>query len=342
VRIAAAILALTALLALTACGGNRSASSSPVTAGVGTVAQVGSNTITPARLDAMLASAKAYYKNNNSTFPKSGTAAFKKVRSQAIEFLVQSAILEQAGAKMGIKVTDKQITNAIANVKKQSFSGNEKKFEAGLEQQGLTIPELRNQQRTTLYETAIRNKIVAAVRVSDAQAKAYYTAHPKKYMTPASRPVRHILVAKRSLAETIYRKLKAGASFTALVKRYSTDSGSRSTGGKYTDTKGSFVPAFENVAFALETKQLSKPVHSRYGWHVIQALADTVPAHRAPFADAERSIKSTLLQTEQKKALNAFVKQTYASYCNGKQIAYANGYAPTSPATNICASVEKS
>jgi 7-keto-8-aminopelargonate synthetase-like enzyme len=89
----------------------------------------------------------------------------------------------------------------------------------GFEDALLLIAELRNQERPTLYETAIRNKIVAAVKVSDAQTKAYCKAHPKKYMMPASRPVRHILVAKKSLAETIYKKLMASASFTARPRR---------------------------------------------------------------------------------------------------------------------------
>lgn len=342
VRVPTALAALALVLALTACGSKHAASTTTVTAKPGTVARVGGETITAARLHAVLATTKAYYKNNKAAFPKTGTAAYQTLRGQAIEFLVQSSIFEQAGSQMGITVTDKQIADAIANVKKQNFANSEKKFEAGLKQEGLTLAELQNQQRTTLYENAISKKVTASVKVSDARVRAYYRAHLKQYVTPASRSVRHILVAKKSLAETIYTKLKAGASFASMVSKYSTDAGSKSTGGKYTDTKGSFVPAFEKVAFALKTMEISRPVHSQYGWHIIQALADTVPAHRKSFAAVKSSIKSTLLQTDEKKALTAFTKRTYASFCNGKRIAYAAGYAPTSSATNVCASVKKS
>jgi foldase protein PrsA len=153
--------------------------------------------------------------------------------------------------------------------------------------------------------------------------------------------VRHILVAKKALADAIYTKLKNGASFVAMVTKYSTDTGSKSAGGKLTDTKGSLVAPFEKVAFALKTNEISKPVHSQYGWHIIQALGDTQPATQKPFSAVESTIKQQLLQTDQKAALTSFTKTTYAGFCKG-QIAYGTGYAPTTTATNICATAKKS
>src|SRR5581483_5719230 len=130
-----------------------------------------------------------------------------------------------------------------------------------------------------------------------------------------SRVVRHILVAKKSLAQSIYTQLQNGASFVSLVKRYSTDTGSKSNGGRITDTKGSLVAPFEKVAFSLKTNEISKPVHSQYGWHIIQALTPVKPATVKTYAQAKSSIKSTLLKQKQTVALKAWTTELVKAFC---------------------------
>ena len=91
-------------------------------------------------------------------------------------------------------------------------------------------------------------------------------------MTPKTREVRHILVNSKSLADTIETKLKNGASFAALAKKYSKDTGSAAQGGKlcvaHGGTSGACqqtVPPFDKAAFSLKTDELSQPVKSVYG-----------------------------------------------------------------------------
>jgi parvulin-like peptidyl-prolyl isomerase len=302
----------------------------------GSVAKVGNETVTTARLDSLLASAKAYYASQKQTFPKQGTSAYKTLRDHAVAYLVQSAVFEQQAHTMGIDVSGKQVDTAIAKVKKQTFGGNEKKFEAGLKAQGLSMSELRAQEQLALTEAALRTKVTKGATVSDADARAYYKSHASSYKTAATRSVRHILVAKKTLAQTLYTKLQNGASFATLARKYSTDTGSKASGGKLTDTKGTFVPQFEAVAFKLKTNEISKPVHSQFGWHIIQALGPIHPPSVKPYSQVASSIKQQLLQKEQSNALTAFTKTTYKSFCAGK-IAYGNGYKPSGSA-DPCAS----
>ncbi len=314
------VLVLVAVLA--GCGGS---SAKSVSAPSGSVAKVGDQTITVDELNQLLASAKSSYAQQKQTFPKKGTAAYKTLLGQAVGYLVQASVLEQEAKKLGVGVTDKQVTNAIATLKQQNFGGSEQKYQAALKAQGVTEKSLRSQELLQLSETAIQTKVTADAKVTDAQAKAYYAKHPSSYKSPATRSVRHILVAKKALADSLYAKLKAGASFATLAKKYSTDSGSKASGGKLTDTKGTFVAPFEKVAFSLKTNEISKPVHSQFGWHIIQALAPVKPAGVQPYSAVAASIKSTLLQKAQSTALQAWTKKTYASYCDG-QIAYGKGY----------------
>ena len=328
-------IAALSLLAAVAAGCGSSAADKPVTAPSGAVAQVGKQTITPDDLNGMLSSARSYYATQKKAFPKKGTPAYRAVRNQAIEFLVQGAVFEQEAERLGVGITDKKLDSTIAAMRSQNYGGSEKKLEAAIAKQGLTLAQFRNEERIQLAESALQTKITSTAQVSDAQARAYWAKHRSDYRTPASRSVRHILVAKKSLADMLYRKLQGGASFTALVGKYSTDTGSKPTGGKLTDTKGSFVPQFEQVAFALKTNEISKPVHSQYGWHIIQALGPIQPAKLETYGQASTAIKQSLLPAAEQKALQAFTEKAYASYCAGK-IAYGTGYH-----SSFCANAKK-
>ncbi|HEX5418148.1 MAG TPA: peptidylprolyl isomerase, partial [Chloroflexota bacterium] len=85
---------------------------------------------------------------------------------------------------------------------------------------------------------------------------------------------RHILVADKATADTIEQKLKDGGDFAALAKQYSTDTGSKDNGGDLGwFGKGQMVAPFEQAAFSLQAGQISPPVQSQFGWHIIQVIA---------------------------------------------------------------------
>jgi parvulin-like peptidyl-prolyl isomerase len=117
------------------------------------------------------------------------------------------------------------------------------------------------------------------------------------------------------------------ANFGALAKKYSADPGSKDSGGKLTDTKGSFVPEFENVAFKLKTGEISQPVKSAtYGYFIIQALAATKPGNRTPFSQVKASIRATLLQTRRNQVMSQWVQDLTSKYKS--KVKYAPGFEP--------------
>jgi len=174
--------------------------------------------------------------------------------------------------------------------------------------------------------------------VSEEDILAYYTQNQSQYGTPESRDVRHILVsvkgkdgqvdfaASKAKADEIYAQLKAGADFATLAKKSSDDPGSKNTGGKLTISKGQTVPEFDKVSFELNKGELSKPVKTQYGYHVIQAVSDVRKATLTPLDKARATIRTTLLQQKRNEEMQAWVEDLRKDY-EGK-VSYAAGYEP--------------
>lgn len=311
---------LTGVLAACGGGGTKSVPSD-------SVALVNGDSITKVQFNGLIDATAKVAKVNKQTAPKAGTAAYKAVQDRVMAFLVQLDEFTQKGKDLGVNVTDAQVQAQIVKVKKQYFGGNEAKFEKGLAAQGLTLEIYQLEWRSQLLSQAIYTKVTKNVKVTPAAVQAYYAAHMSSYTTAASRNVRHILVNSKSLAEQLETQLKGGADFGALAKKYSKDTSSAKLGGKLTITKGETVPQFDKVAFSLKTGATSPPVHTQYGWHIIQALSAIKPAKVTPLASVTQSIQSTLLQSKKTSAMNVWVNGVKKDYA--KNVVYAPGYTPS-------------
>jgi parvulin-like peptidyl-prolyl isomerase len=322
-------ISLLAALALVAagCGGGSGTKSVPADA----VAVVGNQTITKAQFNFLLSGAKRTYKARKTPFPKPGTTQYKTLQDQAMQYLVQESELEQKAKDLGVSVSDADVDKRLKQIKQQYFGGSQAKYEAQLKSQGLTEPQIKQDLRAQILSEKIYNKITANVKVTDSDVKTYYDQHKSSYSQAASRDVRHILVNNKALAQKLESQLKAGASFAALAKKYSKDPGSAANGGKLTVSKGQTVPQFDKVAFSLKTNEISPPVHTQYGWHIIQALSAIKPAKQTPLKDVSSSIKQQLLQTKKTATMNKWVDGVKSDF--SKKVRYQAGYEPSTTAT---------
>ena len=318
------LLALVAVVAA-ACGSDEQAKSVPA----GAVALVGDEPIQKADLDRLLAQAKKNYEAQKQEFPEVGTPEYETLKSTLLKGLVQQSQWEQAGAKMGVTVSDKEVDTRLEALKQQYFKGDDEKFQAQLDKDGLTVQQIRDQLRARMLSDKIYKSVIDKVKVTDADIQAYYDNHKAQYMQPESREVRHILVKKKALADELYAKLKNGADFEALAKKYTEDTTSKPDGGKLTAYKGKTAAPFDKFVFAAKVGELSHPIKTEFGWHVIEVLSDTKPAAAQPLAEAKNAISGTLLQERQNAALKKWVRDAESSY----DVTYAPGYAPAPTGT---------
>jgi len=137
----------------------------------------------------------------------------------------------------------------------------------------------RNQILQDAYFNSIARKEITKEKLQTAYAQ-YAKDAPKQEEVKA----RHILVASQKEAEDVIAQLKKGADFATLAKEKTIDPSGKTSGGDLGwFTKDEMVPEFASAAFALKKGEFTQtPVHTEFGWHVIQ-VEDRRPAKALPY-----------------------------------------------------------
>ncbi|MCL6593866.1 MAG: peptidylprolyl isomerase, partial [Alicyclobacillus sp.] len=131
------------------------------------------------------------------------------------------------------------------------------------------------------------------VQVTDQQAQDYYNQHTSDYLQVT---VDQILVSSLDQAKNIEAQLKAGANFQKLADQYSIDPGVKENHGTYSDQLvSSFVPEFAQACKTLPIGQISDPVQTQYGYHILRVDKRT----QLSFDQVKDNIKQQLLQQAQ-------------------------------------------
>lgn len=325
-----AALALIAVAGLAAgCGGNED--DMPV----GAIAVVNGTVITKENLDGLLDRAKSSYQSQNKSFPRAGTAEYQSLQSQAVAYLVQREEYQQEAEKLDLSVTPVQIDKRIQQVAKEYFGGDQAALQKQLKAQGYTEATFREDIKAQVLQEQLFAKAAKASAVSAADVKRYYEDNKAQYSVPESRDVRHILVKTKAQADDVLARLKNGEDFGALAKELSQDPGSKDNGGELTVRKGETVPEFDKAAFSLKTHELSAPIKTQYGYHVIEPLSEIKKASVTPFAQVEKQIRSQLEQQGKQTAIDDWSNQLHDEYA--KKVTYATGYAPPAATTDTTA-----
>ena len=329
-------VSLALVVVLAACGGGGGSGSVPNDS----IATVGSTSITKASFNSLMEVGFAKYKAQHQPAPKVGSAAYTQLKDQAVAFLVQQEELQQEADKLGVKVTQKDIDKQVATIRKTYYKNSQKQLLVALKKDDITLDQLEQYSlRPNLLTSKLQAKVTSNVKVTDAAARKYYNQNKTSFTTPETREVRHILVNSKSLAEKIYNELKGGASFAKLAKKYSKDTGSAAQGGKLCVAHGGSsgacqqtVPPFDKAAFSLKTMEISQPVKSVYGYHIIQPLAAAKPAHAQTFSEVKSQIEANLAQQQKQTAWQNWLTKLGDDF-KGK-VSYQTGYAPATTATS--------
>jgi peptidyl-prolyl cis-trans isomerase C len=171
------------------------------------------------------------------------------------------------------------------------------------------IDKVNDFKKMTLVTMILKKEVEDKVSMDDSQVKDFYDKNADKFRIGTQIKASHILVKTEDEAKDIESKLKQGANFSELAKKLSLDKVSGAKGGDLGYfARGKMVPEFERAVLMLKPGEISDPVRTRFGYHIIR-LDDIKEGKLASYEQSAESIKRQL-EAEKKKALfDNFVKQ---------------------------------
>ncbi len=162
-------------------------------------------------------------------------------------------------------------------------------------------------KRRALRELYFEKVIKASV--SDADAKKLYDDQVKLLKPEEEVQARHILVESEDKAKELAEKIKDGGKFEDIAKENSKDPGSKDDGGNLGYFgHGQMVPQFEEVVFKMQKGDVSAPVQTQFGWHLIKVEDKRVKSPPAFDVVKDRILQSLLLQKASKAAVDLRTK----------------------------------
>ncbi|MEC1958738.1 peptidylprolyl isomerase [Bacillus subtilis] len=198
----------------------------------------------------------------------------KTAGASVLTQLVQEKVLDKK-----YKVSDKEIDNKLKEYKTQlgdQYTALEKQYGKDY---------LKEQVK---YELLTQKAAKDNIKVTDADIKEYWEGLKGKIRAS------HILVADKKTAEEVEKKLKKGEKFDALAKEYSTDTGSATNGGELgwiSKDNEQLDSTFRKAAFKLKTNEVSNPVKTQFGYHIIKKTEE-----RGKYEDMKKELKSEVLE----------------------------------------------
>jgi parvulin-like peptidyl-prolyl isomerase len=175
-------------------------------------------------------------------------------RRDVLEGMIDSVLIEQGGAALGVALSDEELEAQLAA--DIDAGGGQAAFDEWLQGTGQTRDDYKEMLRQSLLAQRVMEAVTAGVSAEAEQVHA-----------------RHIVVDTEEEAEGILAALEGGADFVALARQHSVDTATKDNGGDLGwFPRGLVAPELENAAFALQPGQVSEPIQLGEGYHIVQVV----------------------------------------------------------------------
>ncbi|MBI2486812.1 MAG: peptidylprolyl isomerase [Deltaproteobacteria bacterium] len=269
------------------------------------VAVVNDDLITLSELNEM-----AVKVNSNPDAPKEDQRA-------VLDQMIELKLLDQEAKKLGLSVSEREVDAAIEAVKRQ-YNLTDEQMDEVLKKQNLTPEAFREQWRfQILGNKVIGTQVKGQIAVTEDEIKKYYEENYGEHDTGKEMHIAHILIPfdspaekekARDLALEITEKARSGEDFGELAKKYSNDTVSAERGGDLGFVqKGDLVASLEEAIKEMPVGEISDPVESPSGFHVIKVL-DKRESSEISIDDAREEIKQKIYRQKAESALKTWVE----------------------------------
>lgn len=242
-----------------------------------------------------------------------------EIDKQALGQLLSAELLYQAAARQEVKDLEQQIEAKLAQGKARF--GTQEEFVKAIKDLEMEEKDLREYtRRDLLISRFVESEIVPKVKVTEEDARAFYTQNPDKFSRSESIKASHILIGvdsgaapdeKKKAAEKaakLRKELAGGADFATLAKSNSTCPSGQQGGDLGFFGKGQMVPAFETAAYSLKSGEISDVVETPFGYHIIK-LTEKKPAETISFKEAQPRIEEYLKGQKVNSAVGEYLSE---------------------------------
>ena len=213
-----------------------------------------------------------------------------KLRKEVLNQMVEKHVLLAEATRQNITISPAEVSEAVdreIDGLRQRL-GSEENFQQALAQERTTEADLRKRYEPDVRDQLLISRLVGKevqgkTTVTDGEVRAYFESHRDSLgKKPEQLRLAHILIAfepdtlqvrrARLKADSLRLAISKGEAFETVAQRFSDDPSARVGGDLGTFGRGSMVPEFEETAFGLKPMELSQPVRTRFGYHIIQVL----------------------------------------------------------------------
>ncbi len=169
-------------------------------------------------------------------------------------------------------------------------------------------------KKLTLASQLLDKEIISKNKVTDQEVKDYYNKHKEEFTSTSQIRASHILVKTEAEANKILARLKKGEKFEEIAKKESLDTASAKNGGDIGFfSRGQLVPEFERAAAGLKVGELSGPVKTSFGYHIIK-VTDKKTGPVIEFDRVKDVIYQRLSGDRQKDAFDNYIAELRKNY----------------------------
>ncbi|AZR72620.1 hypothetical protein BBF96_03990 [Anoxybacter fermentans] len=251
------------------------------------------------------------------------------LKRQILEQLIRNEILLQTAFEYGIEITDEEVQAEIDKIK-ASYPDDET-FKKVLEQVKYTLEDLRNDIIIQKSYEKLAERLGQDLTVTEEEMMEYYEKNIRRFTEEEQVRASHILVETKEEALEILDKINNGEDFADLARKYSNCPSSDRGGDLGFFGRGRMVYEFEKAAFSTEVGEITGPVETEFGWHIIK-VTDKKEAIVHPYEEVKEEIYETLLIKKKNNAAVALLRQKweeadieyYVDYAKPQEITDSN------------------
>lgn len=228
---------------------------------------------------------------------------------QVLDSLITEKIIGLEVEKQKIEISEEDLEKEMQKI--VDYYGGEDAFNQTLESAGYSIDSLKKDVKTNLE---VKKLLEPSIEVTEDEMKQYFEDNKDQFAQKEQVKASHILVDSLEKAQEVKDKLASGEDFAELAKEYSLDTSNKDQGGELGYiVKGKMVPEFEEAVFSMEVGEISDPVKTDYGYHIIK-VEEKKEAKEANYEESKDKIKDVLMEQKLPDEYNTWMEEKEKEY----------------------------